>query len=59
LAGAYKPWNVRQPRATYGRIGYGECPIPFVVDDGVLMLDVDDEICGQWLYVAQLIRHTL
>jgi hypothetical protein len=34
------------------KLGYGDGQVPFVVENGDLILNVDDNICGYWLYVV-------
>jgi hypothetical protein len=40
-------------REVVGRAGYGDRLVPFEVADGRLVLDVDDELVGHWLYVVK------
>jgi hypothetical protein len=40
-------------RSGSGRVGYGTRQIPFQIEDGALVLDVDADIAGHWLYVVR------
>jgi hypothetical protein len=51
--GAHLPWSSKARRASYGRAGYGDCKVDFLVEDGSLVLDIDDETVAHWLYVVQ------
>ncbi len=43
----------QRKREGFGRVGYGDRPVPFKVADGALILDVDEELAGHWLYVVR------
>jgi hypothetical protein len=51
--GAYIPREGRARRASAGRAGYGERQVAFSRNGNDLLLDVNDETCGHWLYVVQ------
>ena len=53
------PWDWRGAlvpaggrNATEGRVGYGYGQVPFSVEEGALVLDVDAESAERWLYVV-------
>ncbi|MBN1875310.1 MAG: hypothetical protein JXA33_13865, partial [Anaerolineae bacterium] len=50
--GAYKPSQVQAFSPTVARVGYGARQVPFTIEDGALVLDVDETIVGHWLYVV-------
>ena len=52
-SGAYRPANARSRQEAHGRVGYGETTVPFAIDDGALVLDVDRALREHWLYVGQ------
>jgi hypothetical protein len=51
--GALKPTWGRHGRSGFGRVGYGTRQVPFDLDNGSLVLDVDVEMAGHWLYVVR------
>ena len=55
--GAHMPWGNRARKALFGRAGYGEHPIPFTFEEGNLILTIDDETSGHWLYIVQPAKH--
>ena len=55
--GALVPGDLRQRRReVIGRAGYGQRPVPFQIDNGALVLDIDDELREHWLYVVRASR---
>jgi len=51
--GAFHPGGRSLRKDACGRAGYGEHQVPFQVVDGQLIVDVDDVLCGHWLYVVR------
>ncbi|MEA3338126.1 MAG: hypothetical protein U9R25_19740 [Chloroflexota bacterium] len=51
--GAYHPVADRRWDAVRGRVGIGERRLTFRLDDGALLLDVDESTRGHWFYVVK------
>jgi len=52
--GALIPGDLSQRRReARGRVGYGECTVPFVVADGNLELDIGEDLRDHWLYLVR------
>jgi hypothetical protein len=43
----------QRKREGFGRAGYGDCLVPFEIAGGALILNMDEELAGHWLYVVQ------
>jgi hypothetical protein len=51
--GAYEPGITRRRRKeSFGRAGYGLKPVEFKETGGWLVLDVNEDLAGHWLYVV-------
>ncbi len=46
----------QRKREGFGRAGYGDRLVPFEIAGGALILNVDEELAGHWLYVVQAKR---
>jgi hypothetical protein len=51
--GAHMPWGNMVRKAQYSRAGYGDRQIPYTIEEGNLILTIDDEMSGHWFYIVQ------